>query len=126
MTETIHVNANATIPAEEPEPEPEPNATGPPRGPVTWDVPIRGSAFVGGTLTVQAGDTVRWTHEDGTTPHTVTADDGEFDSGYMLEGPLLGEYEFTFDEVAAFPYHCDVHPSMQNTITVLERFDGTP
>lgn len=107
----------------------ESNATEP-RDPVTWRITIRGNDFVDGSLTVQAGDTVVWTHQDGTTPHTVTADDGAFDSGsspaqYMTE-VNNAEFSHTFDEVGEFPYHCAVHPSMRDTVTVLERHDATP
>lgn len=100
---------------------PDGNGTeGEPRDPVTWEVTIAGSAFVDGSITVQQGDTVRWVHQDGQTPHTVTADDGTFDSGpvYMVETPGADTYEYTFDAVGAFDYHCEVHPSMTGTITV--------
>ncbi len=95
---------------------------------MTWEVTIQGNDFVDGSLTVQKGDTVRWLHRDGTTPHTVTADNGEFDSGTpnMIQVAGLDTFEFTFDAVGNFPYHCEVHPSMTDAITVLERFDGVP
>lgn len=112
-----------------PDDDGEENATAP-REPATWRVTIQGNDFMDGSLTVQVGDTVVWTHEDGTTPHTVTADDGAFDSGsspadYMTQvnNP---EFSHTFDEVGEFPYHCVVHPSMRDTVTVLERHDATP
>lgn len=101
-----------------------------PRDPVTWDVSIEGNDFVDGSLTIQVGDTVVWTHRDSSVPHTVTADDGAFDSGsspaqYMTE-VSNPEFSFTFDETGEFPYHCEVHASMTDTITVLERSDATP
>jgi plastocyanin len=104
------------------------NGTGPLRPPVTWSVSIAGTAFVDGTLTVQEGDTVEWVHEDGVTPHTVTADDGSFGSGpvYLVQAPMLDTFSHTFEEVGDFSYFCEVHPSMQGMITVVERFDATP
>ncbi|MCD6059366.1 MAG: blue (type 1) copper domain protein [Thermomicrobiales bacterium] len=42
-------------------------------------------AFEPGTLTVPAGATVTWTNA-GSRPHTVTADDGSFDSGRLDPG----------------------------------------
>lgn len=43
-------------------------------------VSIQNFAFSPGTIQVTAGTTVTWTNNDQTT-HTVTADDGSFDSG---------------------------------------------
>lgn len=114
---------------ENPEPEPK-------RDPVTWDISIEGNDFVDGSITVQVGDTVRWTHNHGTTPHTVTSEDGQtedFDShpdcitlasvGCMTDGDT---FEWTFDVVGTTDYLCKVHTSMTDTITVLERHDAVP
>lgn len=99
--------------------------SGPPRDPVTWEIDIRNSDFIRGTITIQAGDTVEWTKR-GRFLHTVTADNGEFDSGPMGPGPIMATFAFTFDDAGKYPYHCELHPSMEDTITVLERFDGVP
>ena len=112
------------------EEDPEP---GPKRDPVTWEISIQGNDFVDGSITVQVGDTVTWVHEDGTTPHTVTSspDGTDFDSG-TCPGPgcmtetVNNEFSHTFDAVGDFGYFCRVHPSMTDTITVLERHDATP
>ena len=40
--------------------------------------------------------------------------------------PLNTEFTHSFEDVGEFGYHCEVHQSMTDTITVLERFDGTP
>ena len=88
-----------------------------------------GNDFVEGSLTVQRGDTVTWHHRDGATLHTVTADGGEFDSGSpaMLEGvPTRDAFSFTFEENGESPYHCEVHPNMTDTITVVESSSDTP
>lgn len=100
----------------------------PRRDPVTWNVTLQGNDFVEGSLTVQRGDTVRWLHRDGTTPHTVSADGGEFDSGspFMIQAPTRDTFQFTFDDGGEFPYHCQVHSSMTDAITVLERSDAVP
>jgi plastocyanin len=131
MTETIEVvaamsDADPTPAADNSTDTPQ-NETGPPRAPVTWEISIESTSFVGGTLTVQRGDTVAWTQRD-STPHTVTADRGEFDSGpvYLLPLPLLDTFSFTFDAVGVYPYHCEVHASMRATVTVLATFAGTP
>ena len=52
------------------------------------DVAIVDVAYQPGSILVQAGDTVTWTNT-GSTPHTVTADDGSVDSGPLApEGQL--------------------------------------
>lgn len=94
-----------------------------PRGPVTWPIEITDSRFVDGTITIQAGDTVEWTTRD-SFPHTVTANNGEFDSGYMVTGPIVETFAFTFADVGEYPYHCQLHSSMEGTITVVEPLDG--
>jgi plastocyanin len=73
-------------------------------------------AFEPGTLTVAAGATVTWTNE-GSRPHTVTADDGSFDSGRLDPGEQFSQ---TFDQPGTFAYHCGFHPEMQGSIVVTE------
>ena len=77
-------------------------------------VEIADFAFSPAELTVPAGTTVTWTNND-SAPHTVTSDDGAFDSGRLDEGDT---FEFTFEEAGTFAYHCDFHPNMTATITV--------
>ncbi|MFI0739519.1 plastocyanin/azurin family copper-binding protein [Streptomyces sp. NPDC021100] len=76
-------------------------------------VSIRDFSFIPGQLTVTAGDTVTWTNDDGT-DHTVTADDGSFDSGPFGPG---GTFAHTFAQSGTFPYHCEIHPEMRGTVT---------
>ncbi len=78
------------------------------------DVCLSGIAFAPDALTVAVGDTVTWASID-SPDHTVTADDGTFDSGTISNG---GIFEQTFDEAGAFGYHCEIHPTMTGTITV--------
>ncbi|GAA2926105.1 hypothetical protein GCM10020221_22570 [Streptomyces thioluteus] len=77
-------------------------------------VSIRDFAFIPDSLTVNAGDTVTWTNEDGT-DHTVTADDGSFNSGRFGQGRT---FSHTFTLSGPFPYHCDIHREMRGTVTV--------
>ncbi|MDF3043480.1 MAG: hypothetical protein K0Q71_6186 [Thermomicrobiales bacterium] len=74
-------------------------------------------AFEPGTLTVPAGATVTWTNA-GRRPHTVTADDGSFDSGRLDPGEQFSQ---TFDQPGTFAYHCGFHPEMQGEIVVTEQ-----
>ena len=68
-------------------------------------VTIIDSNFQPGELTVSPGTTVMWTNS-GNFPHTVTADDGSFDSGRLQVGD---SFEYTFDEPGTYPYHCEIH-----------------
>lgn len=71
--------------------------------------------FGSGSLDIAVGTTVTWTN-DGGAPHTVTGDNGEFDSGTMQPGDT---FSFTFDTAGTVAYHCDIHPAkMQATVNV--------
>lgn len=63
------------------------------------------SAFAPRTITVPAGTTVTWTN-NGQMPHTVTADDGRFDSGTFAPGR---SYSRRFPEPGTYPYFCRLH-----------------
>jgi plastocyanin len=72
-------------------------------------------AFSPDSLSVSVGDTVTWTNKQAGTPHTVTADDGSFDSGNLATDATFSQ---TFDAAGTFAYHCTIHPSMTGTVTV--------
>jgi plastocyanin len=63
------------------------------------------SAYQPGEITIAPGTTVVWT-QTGSLPHTVTADDGSFDSGDMSSGDT---FSFTFEEEGTYPYYCEYH-----------------
>ncbi|HEV8632869.1 MAG TPA: cupredoxin family copper-binding protein [Chloroflexota bacterium] len=67
------------------------------------------------TLTVAVGDTITWTNIDTAAPHTVTAQNGSFDSGFIAKG---GTWSFTATTAGTFPYFCQFHPGMQATLIV--------
>jgi plastocyanin len=77
-------------------------------------IQIADSAFSPGTLTIAVGDTVTWTNADGR-PHTVTSNDGAFDSGNLDEGQA---FSFTFSEPGTYSYRCNYHDQMRATIVV--------
>jgi plastocyanin len=77
-------------------------------------VTIMGFAFKPATLDVAVGTTVTWTNQD-SVGHTVTADDGSFDSGTVNGGATFSQ---VFSTAGTFAYHCKIHSSMHGTITV--------
>ncbi|RME88605.1 MAG: hypothetical protein D6770_06610, partial [Anaerolineae bacterium] len=85
-----------------------------PGGEETASVTIQNFAFSPSSLEIKVGTTVTWTNMD-SAPHTVTADDGSFDSGTLRNGD---SFSFTFNEAGTFAYHCSIHPYMTASITV--------
>lgn len=65
---------------------------------------------------IQAGTTVVWTNRD-PLDHTVTSDDGLFDSGLVTPE---GTWSMTFSTPGTYEYHCTPHPFMQARIRVLD------
>ena len=77
-------------------------------------VTISNFAFTPATITVPVGTKVTWTNQD-STDHTVTSDDGLFDSGHIATGAT---FSFTFTTAGTFPYHCSIHTSMTTKVIV--------
>ena len=73
-------------------------------------------------LTINVGDTVTWTNNDGM-GHTATSTDGpaSFDSGNIAASAT---WSFTFTEAGTYNYKCDYHSSMTASITVVESDNG--
>ncbi len=72
--------------------------------------------FYPNTITVVLGvnNTVVWTNND-TSPHTVTSNSAEFNSGNMAPGQ---SYSYTFTAAGTYEYHCTYHPWMVGTVIV--------
>lgn len=79
-------------------------------------VEISGSKFSESTLIIRVGTVVTWTNTSDN-EHTVTSDDGVFNSSVSDGG---GTFSFTFTEVGEFPYHCEIHRGMKAKIIVVE------
>ncbi|HTP59310.1 MAG TPA: beta-propeller fold lactonase family protein [Spirochaetia bacterium] len=77
---------------------------------------ISGFAFPD-SVTITAGQSVLWTNADAV-PHTVSADNGSWDSGEIASGATFLK---RFDAAGVFSYHCSIHPSMTGTIVVKAR-----
>ena len=77
--------------------------------------PNNDEGFVPSEIGVSSeGNIVSWTNDD-STEHTVTADDGSFDSGPLSPGDT---FDNTFDKQGDFGYHCSIHPFMTGVIIV--------
>jgi len=77
-------------------------------------VEMRGMAFTPMRIEVSAGATVEWTNRD-QLAHTITADDGSWDSGLIAAG---GTWRHTFDRAGTYAFHCTPHPFMTGVVVV--------
>jgi plastocyanin len=77
--------------------------------------PNNGEGFVPPEIGVSSeGNIVSWINDD-STEHTITADDGSFDSGPISPGDT---FDNTFDAPGDFGYHCSIHPFMTGVVIV--------
>jgi plastocyanin len=65
-------------------------------------------------LSVEAGSTIVFASVGGK-PHSLTADDGSFDTGIVPPGAEAGRFagtnaSVTLDQPGTFTFHCEVHP----------------
>ena len=65
-------------------------------------------------LEIAPGTTVRWTNNDQLV-HTITADDGSWDSGPIEPGK---SWSRTFTQPGEFAFHCTPHPFMKAVVVV--------
>jgi plastocyanin len=78
---------------------------------------MKNSAFSTANMTITVGGTVTWMNDDNMI-HTVTADDGSFNSGDIQ---VNGSFNRTFSATGVYPYHCVYHSGMTGRITVVTR-----
>jgi len=80
------------------------------------EISIENFAYEPRALEATAGGTITVTNTDDTA-HTVTADDGAFDTGDI---GAAGTATFTLGGPGRYRYHCDIHNYMTGTVTVSE------
>jgi len=68
-------------------------------------VSVGDDVFAPRTITIDPDDEVTW-RNDGETVHTVTADEGVFDSASLAAG---AQFSFTFSQPGTYAYYCAVH-----------------
>jgi plastocyanin len=78
------------------------------------EVWIMNSVYHLDTITIQRYTTITWINKDPSS-HTVTSDEGLFDSGTLSSN---GTYEHTFETTGTFPYHSLFQANMHGTVIV--------
>ncbi len=80
------------------------------------NITIQDFKFSPDPLNVKAGAKVTVAILDDNVPHSVTADDGGFDTGIFMKSS--GPKTITLSKAGTFKYHCQVHSFMKGTIDV--------
>lgn len=75
---------------------------------------MRNFAFTPAKVEIAGGTTVVWTNDD-QLAHSVTADDGSWDSGLIEPGAT---WQRTFDTPGTYGFHCTPHPFMTGSVIV--------
>ena len=95
-------------------------------------LPAETLRFDPNNLQVQAGSTILFANVGGK-PHTLTADDGSFDTGIVPPGAEGGRFagsnaSVTVKTPGTHTFHCEIHPAvMKGTLTVVgEEKTGPP
>ncbi len=86
-----------------------------PVGPIGYAVAMVDNAYDPVGIEIRAGDSITWNNA-GELPHTVTARNESFDSGFLMNGDV---WTIQFDEAGEFEYFCTIHPEMVGTVTVV-------
>jgi plastocyanin len=93
-------------------------------------VKMQDTSFQPANITIAAGGTVTWVHNDGSNPHIVTSNgfpgqvfacppnsSENFNSPQLTQG---GTFTHTFPTPGTYRYHCDFHGcTMSGTVTVM-------
>ena len=80
----------------------------------TVAVNIQNFLFQPKGITINLGDSVKWTNKDAA-PHTATSDTALWDSGTLSTN---ASFTRIFDKTGKFTYHCTIHPGMTGSVTV--------
>jgi plastocyanin len=72
------------------------------------------SSFSPSNIVVASGTSVTWTNQDKVSYFIVGND-----QSFAFTLPAEGSFSVTFTDTGVFNYHCEIHPYMQGTITVV-------
>jgi plastocyanin len=78
------------------------------------EVEIGYSSYTPAHLDVLTGSKVMWSNSSARV-HTVTAEDGSFDSGRVAVGQ---DFMHGFSRAGAYPYYCRLHPTIRGEVDV--------
>lgn len=81
---------------------------------VTKTVKVYGSTFSPTSVTITAGDTIKWVNKDNAN-HQIYAAHGEFVSAILKPGQ---SFAFTFKAAGTYIYKDELHPTIRGTIVV--------
>ena len=115
VTPTSSTPTPAPTPVPTPAPTPAPNQI-----PAVADVIIAinsmdpALAYSPNPATMTIGQTVSWVNND-SVPHTATGT--SFNTGSLAPGAT--STPITMGTAGSFAYHCDIHPTMKGTLTVV-------
>jgi plastocyanin len=80
------------------------------------NISIGSTSFVPSKIQVPIGSKVLWTNNDSTL-HTVTeAAQALFNSDIIYSDQT---WDYTFESIGTFDYHCTIHPFMKGTVIVM-------
>jgi plastocyanin len=88
--------------------------TAPANAATTKTVRIYGSSFSPKSVTITAGDTIKWVNKDNDN-HQVYADHGQFVSAILKPNQ---SFSFTFRAAGTYTYKDELHPKIRGTIVV--------
>ena len=80
----------------------------------TKTVKVFGSAFSPKSVTITAGDTIKWVNRDNDN-HQIYADNGSFVSAILRPNR---SFSFTFRAAGTYTYKDELHPKIRGTIVV--------
>jgi plastocyanin len=87
---------------------------GPASAATTKTVKVFGSAFSPKSVTITAGDTIKWVNKDNDN-HQIYADHGEFVSAILRPNQ---SFSFAFRAAGTYTYKDELHPKIRGTIVV--------
>jgi plastocyanin len=82
--------------------------------PQDQEVVIDNMQFNPQAISITAGEMVKWTNKMDK-KHTVTADDGSFNSGPLSKDATFSQ---AFKDPGTITYHCEIHPFMTGEVDV--------
>jgi len=90
------------------------NITTQPELPALANIDVINYAFDPSTIEVTKGAVVTWMNKDSVI-HTIISDTGAFSSDMIYTGRT---FNYTFDTVGTYNYHCGIYQTMKGTIIV--------